>query len=238
MDILICDDDKNIVIEINKHLNFVAKKNHWTFNIDNFLNGDAILKGKKSYDIAFIDVELAGVSGLAITKHLQLINPHIIIFIVTSFQGYLDDAMDLNVFRYITKPIDKNRFFKSFFIAISLYKQNTDNILIECGDEHVSLLISDILYLTIENRHTCFVTKDNRYISSKKFSYWKDYLKKYNCFSSSHYSYIINLNYVTNLERHNITITYSNSKTLDLPASRNYYQAFKASFYNFMGVTV
>lgn len=53
---------------------------------------------------------MPGVNGLSVTKHLQTLNPNIIVFIVTSFQGYLDDAMDLKVFRFLSKPIDENRF--------------------------------------------------------------------------------------------------------------------------------
>ncbi len=78
-------------------------------------------------DFAFIDIEMPGVNGLSVTKHLQTLNPNIIVFfIVTSFQGYLDDAMDLKVFRFLSKPIDENRFFKSMDVALNLYKQSTE----------------------------------------------------------------------------------------------------------------
>ena len=66
------------------------------------------------------------VMDFLLQKHLQTLNPNIIVFIVTSFQGYLDDAMDLKVFRFLSKPIDENRFFKSMDVALNLYKQSTE----------------------------------------------------------------------------------------------------------------
>lgn len=90
---------------------------------------------------------MPGVNGLSVTKHLQTLNPNIIVFIVTSFQGYLDDAMDLKVFRFLSKPIDENRFFRSMEIALNLYKQSTEKIILDYFDEYHNIFTIDILYL-------------------------------------------------------------------------------------------
>ena len=59
--------------------------------------------------MAFLDVEMETYSGIEVAQKLKAKNPYIVIFIVTSYDKYLDDAMDLNVFRYIKKPLDKKR---------------------------------------------------------------------------------------------------------------------------------
>ena len=128
MNVLICDDDLKIVQQIKNFLLKLSKQSTYNFDITCFSNGDSILDKQIKTDFAFIDIEMPGVNGLTVTKHLQKINPNIIIFIVTSFQGYLDDAMDLNVFRFLSKPIDENRFFRSMKIALNLYKHNDDTI--------------------------------------------------------------------------------------------------------------
>lgn len=150
---------------------------------------------------------MPGVNGLTVTKHLQKINPNIIIFIVTSFQGYLDDAMDLNVFRFLSKPIDENRFFRSMKIALNLYKQSTEKIILDYFDEYHNIFTIDILYLTIENRKTKLVTKTQEFISNKKFDYWKSHLKPYGYFAQSHYSFIVNLKNVTDFNKNEITLS-------------------------------
>ena len=208
MNVLICDDDLKIVQQIKNFLLKLSKQSTYNFDITCFSNGDSILDKQIKTDFAFIDIEMPGVNGLSVTKHLQTLNPNIIVFIVTSFQGYLDDAMDLKVFRFLSKPIDENRFFTI-----------------------------DILYLTIENRKTKLVTKTQEFISNKKFDYWKNRLKSYGYFAQSHYSYIINLKNVTDFNKNEITLSF-NSKKTTVPISRSFYASFKKAFYEYMGGTI
>lgn len=88
MNVLICDDDLKIVQQIKNFLLKLSKQSTYNFDITCFSNGDFILDKQIKTDFAFIDIEMPGVNGLTVTKHLQKINPNIIIFIVTSFQGY------------------------------------------------------------------------------------------------------------------------------------------------------
>ena len=121
MKILVCDDDQNIVNRINTILKHISNERKLIFDITTYNLGDKVCKDKNKYDIAFIDIEMPGINGLSVTKYVKKVNPNAIIFIVTSFQSYLDDAMALNVFRYLSKPIDKNRFIKNMNVAIDLF---------------------------------------------------------------------------------------------------------------------
>lgn len=234
---LICDDNPKIITQIKKYLFDISKHTRYKFDFMCFRNGDDILTKQIKIDFAFIDIEMPGVNGLTVTKHLQKINPNIIIFIVTSFQGYLDDAMDLNVFRFLSKPIDKNRFFKSMDVALNLYHQSTEIIILDYFDECHNIFTIDILYLTIEKRKTKIITKNNAYISNKKFEYWKNCLKSYDYFAQSHYSYILNLKNVTDFDKNEVTLS-SDSKKVKVPISRSFYPSFKKSFYEYMGGTI
>lgn len=237
MKVLICDDDSKIIAQIKKYLLEISKQSTYKFDIVCFSNGDTILNKQIKIDFAFIDVEMPGVNGLTVTKHLQTINPNIIIFIVTSFNGYLDDAMDLNVFRFLSKPLDENRFFKSMDVALTLYHQSTEKIILDYFDECHNIFTIDILYLTIDNRKTKIITKSGDYISNKKFDYWKKHLKSYDYFTQSHYSFIVNLKNVTDFNKNEITLSFD-SKKVKVPISRSFYPSFKKSFYEYMGGTI
>lgn len=237
MQVLLCDDDKKIIVQIKKYLSDISKHTKCKFDYVIFTNGDDILTKQIKIDIAFIDIEIPGVNGLTVTKHLQKINPNVIIFIVTSFQGYLDDAMDLKVFRFLSKPIDENRFYKSMDVALNLYHQSTEQILLEYFDEHHNIFTIDILYLTIDNRKTKIITKSGEYISNKKFDYWKKHLKTYDYFAQSHYSFIVNLKNATDFTKSEITLSFGSEK-VKVPISRNYYTSFKKLFYEYMGGTI
>lgn len=236
MKVLICDDNPKIITQIKKYLMEISKQTRYKFDFICFINGNDISTEQIKADFAFIDIEMPGVNGLSVTKHLQTLNPNIIVFIVTSFQGYLDDAMDLNVFRFLSKPIDENRFFRSMEIALNLYKQSTEKIILDYFDECHNIFTIDILYLTIENRKTKLVTKTQEFISNKKFDYWKSHLKPYGYFAQSHYSFIVNLKNVTDFDKNEITLSF-NSKKATVPISRSFYASFKKAFYEYMGGT-
>lgn len=237
MKVLICDDDPGIIVQIKKLLSSISKQSAYKFHFICFSNGDDILSKNLKVDFAFIDIEMPGVNGLTVTKHLQSINPNIIIFIVTSFHGYLDDAMDLNVFRFLSKPIDENRFQKSMETALNLYHQSTETIILDSFDEHHVIFTADILYLTIDNRKTRIYTKYNDYLLSQKFDYWKERLEQYGYFAQSHYSFIVNLKNVTDFNKNEITIS-NGTDRIKIPISRGFYQSFKKSLYEYMGGTI
>lgn len=237
MKVLICDDNENIILQIKKLLLEISKQFSYKFEIICFNNGDTIIDENLNVDFAFIDIEMPGVNGLTVTKHLQSINPNIIIFIVTSFHGYLDDAMDLKVFRFLSKPIDENRFNKSMQTALNIYHQSTEKIVLDYFDEYHNIFTNDILYLTIENRKTKIHTKNRDYLSKEKFDSWKSRLESYGYFSQSHYSFIVNLKNVTDFNRNEIILSNGTEK-INVPMSRAFYPSFKKSFYEYMGGTI
>lgn len=233
--VLICDDDKCIVDEIKNNLNTFSNKHKIVFNIDSFYNGIALLKSHINYDMAFIDIEMPQVNGLTLSAQLKKINSNTIIFIITSYDAYLDDAMDLDVFRYLSKPIDNDRFFRALNTAINYYHSNTQIITIEYYDEYYSVFTNDIVYITIEERKAVIITQQKKYYTNKKLSYWKEKLKNYDYFAQPHYSYLVNLRYVTNFNKTRLNIKVD-SKIETLPISQRNYSNFKKAYFAYIGV--
>ena len=56
-------------------------------------------------NIAFLDVEMAGMSGVELAEQLKLLNPEINIIFATGFEEYRKEAFDLHASGYLTKPI-------------------------------------------------------------------------------------------------------------------------------------
>ena len=57
------------------------------------------------YNIAFLDVEMAGMSGVELAEQLKFRNPEINIIFATGFEEYRKEAYDLHASGYLTKPI-------------------------------------------------------------------------------------------------------------------------------------
>ncbi len=56
-------------------------------------------------NIAFLDVEMAGMSGVELAEQLKRRNPDINIIFATGFEEYRKEAYDLHASGYLTKPI-------------------------------------------------------------------------------------------------------------------------------------
>ena len=108
MRIIFCDDDPMVIEQLLSYVSeFFAQLGGKKVEFAYYSSGDALLNVKVRADIAFLDVEMPGVSGIHVGAKLKELNPNIKIFIVTSYPDYLDEAMRFQVFRYLSKPIDK-----------------------------------------------------------------------------------------------------------------------------------
>ena len=58
-----------------------------------------------SCNVAFLDVEMAEMSGVELAGQLKLRNPDINIIFATGFEEYRKEAYDLHASGYLTKPI-------------------------------------------------------------------------------------------------------------------------------------
>ena len=237
MKILICDDSSNAIKELRGLIDKFSVEQALPFDIVEVSDPKKIINCCDNFDLAFLDIEMPEINGLSLTKYLKSKNPNIIVFIVTSFNAYLDDAMDLNVFRYLSKPVNEQRFNKSLHTAINLLKQNSEAILIEAKDGCHTVYTSDILYIAINSRKTKVVTSRTEYICNQNLEKWKTLLKSKTSFSQPHYSFIVNMKNVTDFNRNEIILSL-NSKTEAVPVSRGHYEKFRKDFFAYMGVTV
>lgn len=125
MRILICDDDLELSQQLEKILISFFQKNSLKYpEIVIYNNGTDLLQDFQSKDIVFLDIEMPGMNGIYIGNELKRQNNNAIIFVVTSYSQYLDEAMRFHVFRYLSKPLDKQRIFRNMKDALALYNNS------------------------------------------------------------------------------------------------------------------
>ena len=76
-------------------------------DIHDFIRWSALLEFAEtnSVDVAFLDIHMRGITGLALAEKLKALNPRINIIFVTGYDEYKADAMDLHASGYLMKPI-------------------------------------------------------------------------------------------------------------------------------------
>lgn len=233
--ILICDDDKNIINRVSRLLDEFKRKHNTDFKVEVYKDGIFSKNKNAVYDIAILDIEMDGISGLEVAENLKNNNPDIIVIILTSYSDYLDSAMKINVFRYLSKPIDEQRFNKNFIEAIEYYRNISKQIVVKSNDEVSYVKTKDILYIENLKHGSLIVTKTDSLKTNKKPSEWADIIDQKDRFVFSHKSFLVNLQNVTNFDKSTMTFQ-KPYEHLDVACvSRRCFNDLKKAFFDFVG---
>ena len=226
MRILICDDDDLTIKQIRKYCQFFFDKIEVKCpELVCFSDGETLLSDEGEKDILFLDIEMPGMNGIYVGNELKMRNENIIIFIVTSHSEYLDEAMRFHVFRYLSKPLDKQRFFRNMKDAVDLYNSMTVKIPIETKQGVHTLPASSIVAIEAQGRKITVHTVKGDFESIHTIKYWENLLPK-NHFFQTHRSFIINFEHVTNFDRNLIYMTAGLSAYL----TKRKYSLFKEAY--------
>ena len=234
MKIAICDDNENIIEELKDIIQEFFSVKNIPLELYCFCDGKELISTGEKFDLAIVDIEMPEVNGIEAAKYVQQENENAVIIIVTSHQEYLDDAMDINVYRYLPKPIEKDRFIRGLEGAVVKYMKVSLPVIIETENEIVKLCSGDIIYLAIDNRYVTVYTKKGDYKTKKSMNWWKSYLNPH-IFTQCHKSFLVNLKYVTNFTKEEVTLT-AGGKNYSCHCSRRFYLKFKEAFFSFLSV--
>ncbi len=150
--------------------------------------------------------------GIEIARELKTRNSKVVIFFVTAFNEYQDDAMDLQVFRFFEKPFDVKRLYSSLDKAMEYIDGAYVDVFVHNGTEDKRILVDDILYIKRENRKVYLYTQNKEYIVRESVEEWCNKLP-HTFFCLVHKSFLVNLHYVT---KYNYTELYLND-TIRIP---------------------
>ena len=205
MRIAICDDNKDYRELLFNYVKFYFNEKHIPYECEEYSCGEDLLNSNLKFDIVFLDIEMRAINGIKVTERLNQNNRNTIIFIVTAYNSYLDDAMDLKVFRFIDKQlISPQRMYSSLDKAIEQINQG-DIVIRSTDNDIIRIPKNDIMYIEVSGKETSIITIDNYYKSREILSYFKEQLTS-NHFVIPHSSFIVNLNYVKIYQREELTM--------------------------------
>lgn len=102
--ILVVDDEKSVLLLLRQALHSVG------YEVAEATNYDEALEAmeRASFDVAMIDKNLPGKSGLELLREVRVRDPQMECMIITGYSSLESaiEAMKLGAFDYITKPFD------------------------------------------------------------------------------------------------------------------------------------
>ncbi len=231
MRILICDDEHLITEQVTQYLQeyFISKKYEMP-ELVTFSDGNALLADTGRKDIVFLDAELPGFSGIEVGRELKKAASNVLLFIIASDMQYLDDAMRINAYRYLAKPLDKNRLFENMGDAMKSYYNLSSSVTIENKGVITTLSEADIIFIEAQLRTTVVHTVSGEYTAEKTIRSWIENLNS-GAFYQTHKSYIVNMKYVAQFGQGTITF-YASKENAYL--SRRKFNQFKKAYFVYM----
>ena len=106
-------------------------------------------------------------------------------------------------------------------------------LMIETSDKDVYKVYPyEIMHIAIEDRESVLYLIDKKVVRTNyNISYWEDILSP-RCFKRPHHSYIVNLNYVTEVTQDYVYLKYKNNQ-YTIYTSQRKVRKFKKAFLNF-----
>lgn len=120
--VIIVDDEPLALVNMKKHLNEFD-------NIEvirTFTTAKDVLKEGPTLDfqVAFLDVEMPGMSGLEVAQLLKTWDKNICIIFVTAYRDYAVQAFDVQSLDYLLKPVSKSRLEMTINRIQKLFQKN------------------------------------------------------------------------------------------------------------------
>lgn len=228
MIIAICDDEQVFHDEIYRMLQDYYIKNRLSVNIRHFYDGRQLLNSDINFDVIFMDFQMDDIDGLETSRILRRSNKDVKIIFTTSFPEIVLDSFEVDTFRFLVKPILREKLFK----ALDEYRETLDPtkfLIVNTNDGMWKIKHSDIIYLEAKSRHTIIRTADRVYEFNKNLSEAKKLLPP-EIFVQCHRAYIANVHYVNRYT--NSVIIFDNGEKAQL--GKKYKSDFKNAFMDYI----
>lgn len=228
--IAICDDERFVIEHTHcliKEFFDSQKQLNCGYEITCYTDSGKLMNSGEKFDIAFLDVKMEPYSGIELGYALSAKNPEIVLFILTSFGDYLDDAMDLKAFRFFEKPLNKKRLYR----ALDSVVQNEVIIEFIMDHLHSEICSRDIVCVYSSQRKTHITTCYGKTFSTRhSFDFWEQNLKELPNFCKPHSSYIVNTKFVKRVDGKRICLSCKDGNEVNIYGSQRLFPAFKKAY--------
>jgi len=196
MKIAICDDEPNMLYELEKRIYAFFEEKHIEADIALFTSGKALMESGSRPDVLFLDIQMEAPNGYETAVLLRQSGYDGILIFITVLQDYVFDSFAVQAFDYLLKPIQESSFLHTMQRLVKSVQSNRQShLLIQKGNKWSIIRFCDIVYCEVINRKVYLYLKDGAVID-----YYEqiDTLEKKldRRFFRCHRSYLVNLQYL------------------------------------------
>lgn len=215
-----------VIDDVHTHADIIARYvKNWSeeckvkCKIDIFSDAESFLfqwEEEQRWDVLFIDIQMPGLDGMQLAKRIRIENRKVIIVFVTGTTDYLQDGYEVEAYRYLVKPVCKEKVADCMSRIIDKQmKEGKTQAFSMKGEEIInhevvrSVMIriqpEEIVYIEAFTHYSELHTSEKCYRIREGINQWKERLDN-KSFIFCHRSYLINLLYVMKIEKTEVVL--------------------------------
>ncbi len=223
----ICDDEASMRRLLRAPLEQKLQLLGADYRIFEYDCGETLLTRPETewLDILFLDIEMKQLSGMETARNLRKRDSHTLLIFVTAYPDFVFQGYEVHAFHYILKPYENQKIMKVLEQAIKELGQNREHYFtLEQKSGTTKIPTKKILAFSSDRRKIIISLEDgNKLEFYGKLDAVETDLPDY--FIRCHNRHLVNLNYVTALEKDGCTL-----KSQSFPVSRAYRQSVEIAF--------
>lgn len=195
MHILICDDEFDALEALREHTESYMNEHQIRYTLTAITDPAELPGIDTSFDLAILDIQIGPTDGIRLAGELRQRNPRLALFFVTNYDEYQDDAMDLQAFRFLPKPLDPKRLYSGLDKAMEYLDGACVEVFLSDRGTSQRVLADDILYITRKGRRILVITREEEFTITEHMDDLVQRLPQ-RFFYSVHKSFHVNLHYI------------------------------------------
>lgn len=174
MRIAVCDDLRIYIDDVIANCKKAFADENLIF--DCFSSGEELLASDLKSAFLFLDIEMSGIDGIGVKDILERRKCETKIIFLTSHEERMVEAFGENVIGFLHKPLQQDAFDK----IVSKMKRILNRPTVEWEHEGKLYVVypEDIRYIEAQDKYTCVVTDEEKYLVRRTIAEWEGILPK------------------------------------------------------------
>ncbi len=200
----ICDDQREVALELQEHVEEELRKRNVQWESRIFLSGEELLDEVEGLSIVFLDIEMPGLDGIETGKKIKQTNPNCKIIMATGMVERFREVFLFHAFRFLVKPFSQ----KDIAEAIeAVLEESLGEQAIELYYERTAYWIQQkqIQYIRAFNGYADFWVENKRFRKEVSLNELEQQLDM-RLFARIQRTHIVNLQCITNYHDGKVSI--------------------------------
>ena len=228
--IAICDDEANI----RAYLTSLIRAQSCPCEIVEYASAGDCLADLREIDLLFLDIELTPdrPDGMALARKIreQTSGPQPVIIFVTGYERYVFDAVDVDAFQYLLKPVTEEKFAQVFARAVEQIQTRREHpqrgrvLTLHSANTSKTVPLDSIYYVESSDHKVVLHLRDGEFACYAKIRDLE--LELQGRFFRIHKGYLVNLSYVDGYSKAEVTLTNGEKLFLSKYKYRDFVRAY------------